>query len=197
MPDAGAIKGRQSHAGLTERLSLRRLWYSQSVKTQLLIAVGAINLLAAFIVGVVAIPNARLATHREMEASLEIAEQMIQVVRMQVEPIFHRPFGEVKLADMIMSTESMREMVGAGDEDNERPNAYRRWKAERQFRRDQRDSGVRETSFDRSMFLLGKQLVYFERYGKLFLPDTPLLWDRSAFERLLAEPVVTAEVPFE
>ncbi|MBI2705426.1 MAG: AarF/ABC1/UbiB kinase family protein [Actinobacteria bacterium] len=125
-------------------------------------------------------------------------EQMITVVRMQVEPIFHRPFGEVKLSDMIMTTETMRDMVGAGDSDApQRRNPYQRWRSERQFRRDQRDSGVRETSFDRSMFLLGKQLVYFERYGRLFLPDTPLLWDRSAFERLLAEPVVIAEVPFE
>jgi hypothetical protein len=56
--------------------------------------------------------------------------------------------------------------------------------------------GVNDTAFDRGMFLLGKQLVYFDRYGKLFLPDVPLLWDRAAFERLLAEPVVPAEAPF-
>lgn len=125
-------------------------------------------------------------------------EQMIQLVRMQIEPLFHRPFGEVKLSDMIVNNETMREMVGADDDQpgaKKGPIAF--WRAERAFRRDQRDSGARETSFDRSMFLLGKQLVYFERYGKLFLPDTPLLWDRTAFERLLAEDVVVAEVPFE
>ena len=117
---------------------------------------------------------------------------------MQIEPLFHRPFGEVHLSDMIVSNETMREMVGADDtQGQKKKGAIELWRGERRFRREQRDSGVRETSFDRSMFLLGKQLVYFERYGKLFLPDTPLLWDRTAFERLLAEDVVVAEVPFE
>ena len=52
---------------------------------------------------------------------------------------------------------------------------------------------MRDTSFDRSLFLLGKQLAYFERYGKLFLPDTPLMWDTDAFEKLLAQPTALAE----
>ena len=39
--------------------------------------------------------------------------------------------------------------------------------------------------FDRAQFLLAKQLVYFERYGKLYLPDTPLIDDRDAFAELL------------
>jgi hypothetical protein len=118
---------------------------------------------------------------------------MVQMVRMQIEPLFHRPFGEVKLSDMIVNNESMRDMVGDPTSEPSRKSMYSTWRTERRFRQDQRDSGVRETSFDQSMFLLGKQLVYFERYGKLFLPDTPLLWDRSAFERLLAEPIVQAE----
>lgn len=125
-------------------------------------------------------------------------DQMIQLVRMQIEPLFHRPFGEVRLSDMIVNNEAMRDMVGAGDDQPvTKKGAIGLWRAERRFRQEQRDSGARETSFDRSMFLLGKQLVYFERYGKLFLPETPLLWDRTAFERLLAEDVVVAEVPFE
>jgi hypothetical protein len=71
--------------------------------------------------------------------------------------------------------------------------AYGTWRTERAIRRDQRDSGVRDTNFDRSLVLLGKQLAYFERYGKLFLPDTPLLHDPAAFERLLALPPALAE----
>jgi hypothetical protein len=34
------------------------------------------------------------------------------------------------------------------------------------------------SDFDRAGFLLAKQLMYFERYGKLFLSDTPL-FDRD------------------
>lgn len=42
-----------------------------------------------------------------------------------------------------------------------------------------------EVEFDRGMFLLGKQLLYFERYGKLYLSDVSLLSDRDFFESLL------------
>ena len=36
-------------------------------------------------------------------------------------------------------------------------------------------------------FLLTKQLLYFERYGKMFLGDTSLLADRGFIESLLRE----------
>jgi hypothetical protein len=66
------------------------------------------------------------------------------------------------------------------------------WRAERQRRRELYASDAYGSSFDRGLFLLGKQLVYFDRYGKLFLPETPLLWDREAFVRLLEAPSVNA-----
>jgi hypothetical protein len=43
------------------------------------------------------------------------------------------------------------------------------------------------STFDRAQFLLGKQLVYFERYGRAYLPDVALLEDRAFFEALLAD----------
>jgi hypothetical protein len=49
-----------------------------------------------------------------------------------------------------------------------------------------RNSPGRRSSFDRDTFLLSKQLVYLERYGKLYLPDVPLLYDRDAFAAMLA-----------
>src|SRR6185503_5282971 len=103
--------------------------------------------------------------------------------------------------DMLFDGEAVRKAIDStqGDDPGAEPTPGLRgvalWRAERQRRRALRESGAHDTSFDRGMFLLGKQLVYFDRYGKLFLPDTPLLWDRAAFERLLAEPVVDAEVP--
>ena len=54
-------------------LDIRSLWYGRSVRTQLLVAVGAINLLAALIAGGIAIFNTRMATQVEIEASLEVA----------------------------------------------------------------------------------------------------------------------------
>jgi hypothetical protein len=40
--------------------------------------------------------------------------------------------------------------------------------------------------FDRGMFLLAKQLLYFERYGKLYLNDVSLVSDRAFFASLIA-----------
>jgi hypothetical protein len=46
--------------------------------------------------------------------------------------------------------------------------------------------GAVASDFDRGTFLLGKQLMYFERYGKLFMADTPLLSDKDFLTSLLA-----------
>lgn len=121
-------------------------------------------------------------------------EQMVQLIRMQIEPLFLRPFGEVKLSDLITNTNTTREMVGANGPNDAKKSWYAMWQAEREFRRGQRDSGSRDTGFDRGTFLLGKQLVYFERYGKLFMPESPLMWDPSVFRRLLDETATQAPI---
>lgn len=120
---------------------------------------------------------------------------MAQMVRMQIEPLFVRPFGEVNLADLLLTpdigVDSGTAEVAAGGARPE-TTTFELWRSERRRRREILDSGVNETPFDRGMFLLSKQLVYFDRYGKMFFPDVPVLWDTTAFERLLAEPIVPA-----
>jgi hypothetical protein len=54
------------------------------------------------------------------------------------------------------------------------------------------DSDGMVSAFDRSTFLLGEQLEYFERYGKMYTPDLPLLWDPAVFEKLLTSSAVSA-----
>ena len=56
---------------------LRKLWYERPVRTQLLIAVGVINLLAALVAGAISIFNTRAATRVEIEASLEVAQRFV------------------------------------------------------------------------------------------------------------------------
>jgi two-component system sensor histidine kinase UhpB len=56
---------------------LQKLWYDRPVRTQLLVAVGLINLLAAFAAVAVSILNTRTATRVEIEASLEIAQRFV------------------------------------------------------------------------------------------------------------------------
>ena len=63
----------------------------------------------------------------------------------------------------------------------------RRLREQRRLHRGVAEHGAIGTDFDRGTFLLGKQLMYFERYGKMFLSDVSLLSDRKFFEGLLAE----------
>ncbi len=56
---------------------LQKLWYERPVRTQLLVAVGIINLLAALLAGAVSILNTRTATRVEIEASLEVAQRFV------------------------------------------------------------------------------------------------------------------------
>ncbi|MBN2561055.1 MAG: hypothetical protein JXQ75_09005, partial [Phycisphaerae bacterium] len=57
---------------------LQRLWYDRTVRTQILVAIGAINICAILVAGTIAVVNARKATRIEIEASLEIAKQFVR-----------------------------------------------------------------------------------------------------------------------
>jgi hypothetical protein len=61
-----------------------------------------------------------------------------------------------------------------------------RLRLQRRLRRAAVEGGGLMSEFVRANFLLGKQLMYFERYGKLFLSDVPLVADREFFAALLA-----------
>jgi two-component system sensor histidine kinase UhpB len=56
---------------------LQKLWYERAVRTQLVVAVGVINLLAALLGGAISILNTRTATQVEIEASLEVAQRFV------------------------------------------------------------------------------------------------------------------------
>ena len=142
-------------------------------------------------------------------------QQMVAVARAQIEPLFIRPFGEIRLTDLIISAESAGRHAAAADGSAGPPTGaspggrgagtgqgrvartrqgVSLWRSERRRRREHLASGAIDSSFDRGMFLLSKQLVYFDRYGKLFLPDVPLMWDREAFRMLLGEPATPTQV---
>ncbi len=56
---------------------LRTFWYRQTMRTQLLIAVGIVNLCALAIAGGVTILNARDATRIEMDSAFEVAKRFV------------------------------------------------------------------------------------------------------------------------
>ncbi len=74
--DFTSVAARGGPTETTEAV-LQKLWYERPVRTQLLIAIGLINLLAAFLAGAVSILNTRTATNVEIEASLEVAQRFV------------------------------------------------------------------------------------------------------------------------
>lgn len=74
MPKPGKSRIKQ----IAKRLSPSILWHGRSVRTQLLIVIGAVNLLAATAAGAIWILNTRSATRAEIESSLEIAQGFAQ-----------------------------------------------------------------------------------------------------------------------
>ncbi len=108
--------------------------------------------------------------------------------RSMIEPVLTRPFGEVSLGELLTAPQAQVARARGVEAHSRSIGAVlTRLRAQRRMRRMAEEHGGMASDFDRGAFLLGKQLLYFERYGKLFMADTPLLSDRAFFEGLLAE----------
>jgi hypothetical protein len=118
-------------------------------------------------------------------------DQFTAFVRSQIEPLFHLPFGQVDLRTMLIGDGAID---GKRAGQRTRAESVRNWWSERKRQRQQAlmDLEGYGGGFDQATFLLSKQLVYFERYGKQLLPDTPLLDDPAVFRALLDAPQLIA-----
>ncbi|MCC7076305.1 MAG: AarF/ABC1/UbiB kinase family protein [Acidimicrobiia bacterium] len=117
-------------------------------------------------------------------------------MRATVEPMLTRPFGEVSLAEF-MSAPQKELARSQGLETGGRGLValWRKWRKMRSVNADMLDTGGLGSAGDRGMFLLTKQMMYFERYGKMFLGDMAILEDRDFFTAVLdADPIDPAEV---
>ena len=102
--------------------------------------------------------------------------QLALFVRGIIEPVLTRPFGEVRLSEIIAAPQlQLAKARGIEAHDWSLRSVMKRLRAQRRLRRAAEEGGGVSSDFDRATFLLGKQLMYFERYGKMFLADTPLL----------------------
>jgi predicted unusual protein kinase regulating ubiquinone biosynthesis (AarF/ABC1/UbiB family) len=104
-----------------------------------------------------------------------------------LEPALNRPFGEISLAG-IMQTIQLQMAQAQGVEAQQRSvrAIVRRLRTQRRVRRMADQSGGLMSDFDRGTFLLAKQLMYFERYGHMFVSEVPILNDRAFISQLLA-----------
>ncbi|HVX19891.1 MAG TPA: AarF/UbiB family protein [Acidimicrobiales bacterium] len=114
-------------------------------------------------------------------------DQLTAFIRSLIEPTLTRPFGEVSLAALLEAPQVQAARAeGVQAHGRTLRSVVRRVRTQRRMRRMADEAGGLMSDFDRGTFLLGKQLMYFERYGKLFLADVPILADREFFATLLA-----------
>jgi aarF domain-containing kinase len=114
-------------------------------------------------------------------------EELTGFVRSIMEPALTRPFGEVSLAGL-MQTIQLQVAKAQGIEAQTRTlrAIVHRLRSQRRIRRMADESGGLMSEFDRGTFLLAKQLMYFERYGRMFVSEIPILNDRAFIGQLLA-----------
>jgi predicted unusual protein kinase regulating ubiquinone biosynthesis (AarF/ABC1/UbiB family) len=115
-------------------------------------------------------------------------DELTRFVRSIFEPALTRPFGEVSLAGL-MQTIQLQVATAQGIEAHARTLGaiLHRLRSQRRIRRMADESGGLMSEFDRGTFLLAKQLMYFERYGRMFVSELPILHDREFIGQLLAE----------
>ncbi|MEX1253295.1 MAG: AarF/UbiB family protein [Dehalococcoidia bacterium] len=114
-------------------------------------------------------------------------DQIRRLVRVQLEPILTRPVGEVSMSSLFAGSEEA--IVQATGEPPLKRSVVDRLRLLRKTRRANQlmlKQGTLDVGSQRAGFLAAKQLVYLERYWRMYLPDTPLMSDREFFERLLA-----------
>jgi len=111
-------------------------------------------------------------------------DDFLQMVRAQTLMIMTAPFSELNLM-MLTPSASI-----PGDQPVELPSSPLGWlrmvRAERKKAKAGQQVGTVQPSPPRGEMLLIKQLVFFERYGKLFLGDEPLIYDPEVYRSLLA-----------
>ena len=117
------------------------------------------------------------------------ADEMLADANREMGELLNRPFGEIDLNEALRN----RRATGRPDQTTEQREAeQRRIKAQRRFDRKALRSGLADSDFGQANFLLFKQLLYFDRYGKLYLSDEPLLGNREKLLELLERPVPAA-----
>ncbi len=103
-----------------------------------------------------------------------------ELTRMYMEPVLTKPLKEVSMAAIFMSPEQAR-AVNHGEPPPKR-NLREKWQVNRTLAKALRKAmaaGHFEQEMQRQTFLAGKQLIYLERYGRMYTPDEALLGDRE------------------
>jgi hypothetical protein len=119
---------------------------------------------------------------------------VVALVRPRIETVLTQPFGQMSLGALI--SDNQREAAAAeGDQVSIRDRRDRaRARRAREAENGEAVPAGPAPSFNRGLFLLGKQLMYFERYGRMYLSDVSILEDRAFFADLLRRSCEADEV---
>jgi len=121
-------------------------------------------------------------------------EQLTMFLKLTLEPLLRAPFGQVSLVDILNAPQQkVAEIRGFQAERMTVGTVLKRFREQRKIRALAEESGVYGSEFERGLFLLTKALMYFERYGKMYMSDVGLFEDEAFFREALAEPMVVSE----
>ena len=121
-----------------------------------------------------------------LEAGLGLDEAgLAEFIREVMHPMLTRPFGEVSLGTFLAALSGQVGTVRNGPGKTGWRERLRAMRQQREMHSGIMRQGAIGTSFDRGTFLLAKQLLYFERYGRMFLPDVSIISDHAFFDALM------------
>ena len=103
----------------------------------------------------------------------------------EIEGLLTRPFGQVDLTGAFSGPGNGP--IGNGRRSEPRTKAEKRERKARlkDLRKRVIGTGFADSGFAQANFMLFKQLLYFERYGKLYLADSALMGDREYLQHVL------------
>ncbi len=104
-------------------------------------------------------------------------DQLAPIIRSVLEPMFTKPFSEVKLSTLLLGPEELAGVPEGPDSGTATAKPISKGIA-------RGGQAPVIDNFEHDMMLLAKQLLYFERYGQMYLRDLSLMNDRSFFEAL-------------
>jgi hypothetical protein len=114
------------------------------------------------------------------------ADGLLDEARDDISGLLTSPFGTVDLGDIVRDARGSSSTVD-GESAEDRRVRLARMKRQRRFERQALRHGVADTAFGQANFLLFKQLLYFDRYGKMYLADDALMGNRAFLEQVLSE----------
>mgnify|MGYP001225461454 CR=1 FL=1 len=114
-------------------------------------------------------------------------DDLTTFMRMMMLPLLTQPFGQVSLVDILNAPQ--KKVAEARGFEAERLSVrivIKRFREQRRLRLLVEAEGINESEFERGMFLLTKALMYFERYGKMYMSEQALFEDETFFRAALA-----------